>query len=364
MKQNVYARLTKPLLERSISDDYDEAKKEWRMTGHIWKGEPPEHSCGHVGQCLCGKNIVWHFEIENTETEELQILGSSCIENWMVLRHLTEMVEGFKGVDINTITDETIQDWLENAINIIKAEWWFKENGMLWNLMYDSVAEIDLRTNVYVTGRYYDSKTKRHEDKTRIRKRASGQPGDFDYQMASVIWRWNHPDNKRNQQEKFGFPQDKLWADICILYGRVENEKKRIAHEDAEREDRISFLEANDARKRISQALRTENIENANAVTFEQNCEFYDIPVFTPEEASNDWEVKFLRDMRTRIVNDGRMSDGQMEKLRGILLNEGPKASIKQIKYLRILGVSEIPEGLTKADASRMIDEARQNDTR
>jgi hypothetical protein len=310
------------------------------------------------------KEHRWHFEIENTETDELQILGSSCIENWMVLRHLTEMVEGFKGVDINTITDETIQEWLDSAINIIKAEWWFKENGSLWDIMYDSVAEIDLRTNVYVTGKYYDSKTKRHEDKTKIRKRASGKPGDFNYQMASVIWRWNHPDNKRNQQEKFGFPQDKLWEDICILFGRVKAESKRITQEDAERETRITYIEENDTRKRIAASLRRENRENVNAVTFEQNCEFYDIPLFTVEDASNDWEVRFLRDMRTRITNDITPSDRQMEILRGILLNEEPKASAKQVKYLRSLGVSDVPDGLTKADASRMIDEARQNDTR
>lgn len=357
---NTYIRLTKPLLARSISDDYEEAKKEWRMTGNIWRGRPTGHPCGHVGQCLCGKGIVWHFEIENTNTDELQILGSSCIENWMVLRHLVET----KGVDINTITDDMIESWLNGAVNEIKAEWWFKEHGSLWNIMYDAVAEIDLRTNVYVTGNYYDNVTKRYEDRTKIRKRASGKPGDFDYRMASIIWRWNHPDNPKNQQEKYGWPQDRLWEDICILYGRVEAERTRITKEDVEREERISYVEMNDARKRISDSLRRQNIENADAVIFEQNCEFYDIPVFDMEMGNSAWEVKFLRDMKRRIINDATLSDRQMEILRGILLNEEPKASIKQVQYLQKLGVTNIPEGLTKSDASRMIDEAKRNDTR
>ena len=43
-----YARLTRPLLARSISDNYEEAKKEWRMTGNVWRGAPDNHPCNHV----------------------------------------------------------------------------------------------------------------------------------------------------------------------------------------------------------------------------------------------------------------------------------------------------------------------------
>ena len=45
-----YARLTKPLLERSVSDNYEDAKREWRMTGLVWQGSPGDHACGHPNQ--------------------------------------------------------------------------------------------------------------------------------------------------------------------------------------------------------------------------------------------------------------------------------------------------------------------------
>ena len=346
-----YARLTRPLLARSISDNYEEAKKEWRMTGNDWRGAPDNHPCNHVGQCLCGKNIVWHFEVENTNTEELQIFGSSCIENWMVLRHLTEN----KGMAIEDVTDEVIEEWLATAINEIKAEWWFKEHGNLWNMMYNAVAEIDLRTNINRKGKFWDEETRRYEKKVVIRKRAKGKPGDPDYKMASVIWRWNHPDNPKNQQEKYGFPQDALWRDICILYGQVKLEKERILLEDEERERRIENLKA----KEIASRLRAnERIAVENEI-FAQNCDFYDLPSFDPKnDSSNDWELKFLIDMKAKIVNDRQLSEKQLSTLKGIVSGEGPEATYRQIQYLKKLGVTSVAGRITKKEASDLIGAA------
>jgi hypothetical protein len=351
MNENRYARLTKPLLARSVSDDYEDAKKEWRMTGQVWRGPPPfEHPCGHTNQCLCGKNITWHFEVENTHTDELQIFGSSCIENWMVLRHLTEV----KGMDIADITDEVIEEWLANAVNVIKAEWWFAEHGSLWNLMYDAVAEIDLRTNINQSGKVWDAETRRYEKKINIRKRGKGKPGDLDYKMSSVIWRWNHPDNPKNQQEKYGWPQDALWRDICILYAQVGVEKERIKLEDDEREHRIENLAA----KEVASRLRENERRAVEQEIFERNCEFYDLPLFDVDEASNDWESKFLQDMKSRIQRDSQLSEKQISTLRGIVTGVGPVATDKQIRYLEKLGVEIPDEGLTKKQASDLIGAA------
>ena len=39
---------------------------------------------------MCGHPIAWHFEVENTENNTLEILGSEHITNWMIIRHLRE----------------------------------------------------------------------------------------------------------------------------------------------------------------------------------------------------------------------------------------------------------------------------------
>ena len=73
-----YSRLTNKLLALSNSDDYEEAKKEWRITGEVWKESSSErtrsHVSGHPNSCLCGHDIVYHFEIENTEMELKKLL--------------------------------------------------------------------------------------------------------------------------------------------------------------------------------------------------------------------------------------------------------------------------------------------------
>ena len=270
----------------------------------------------------------------------------------MVLRHLTEV----KGMDIADVTDETIEHFLATAVNEIKAEWWFEQHGKIWNMMYDAVAEIDLRTNINPTKKKtWDSETRRYETVTTIRKRAKGKPNDPDYQMASVIWRWNHPDNPKNQQEKYGFPQDRLFEDVCILWSRVNMEKERIKLEDEERENRIASLKA----KEIASRLRAnERIAVENEI-FAQNCDFYDLPSFDPKnDSSNDWELKFLIDMKAKIVNDRQLSEKQLSTLKGIVSGEGPEATYRQIQYLKKLGVTSVAGRITKKEASDLIGAA------
>lgn len=368
-KENTYARLTKPLLELSISDDYDEAKKEWRMTGNVWRGSPPRHPCNHINQCLCGKGIVWHFEIENTNTNRLEILGSSCIENWMVLRHLTEM----KGMRIEDITDEVIEEWLTNAVNVIKAEWWFKEYGEVWNLMYETIKDIDPRVNVHRKGRIYDTATNRYEYHRILRKRGKGTRGLPGYQMASIIWRWNHPDNPRRQQEKYGWPQEALFQDTILLYGQVNEHLERIKAEDEERENRIELIRKNreegeklmrERREKqdahaLAQALREEKENEIKQETFLENCEWFGIEPFDISLGKNDWEKRFLASIRSRIIAEKPLTENQMATFERIRGGIEAQATEKQKAYLRRLGLKEIPDGLTKAGASELIDEVK-----
>jgi hypothetical protein len=173
------------------------------------------------------------------------------------------------------------------------------------------------------------------------------------YKMSSVIWRWNHPDNPKNQQTKYGFPQESLWEDICILYSQVKIEKERIVLEDEERVKRIEHLNA----REIAARLRQNNEQAEELIIFERNCEFYDIPTFDVDVATSDWERGFLRDMKSKITNDRELSQKQISTLRGIVTGIGPAATYKQLRYLEKLNV-EIPDGLTKKQASDMIGAA------
>ena len=98
-----YGRITSKILELSNANDYEEAKKEWRITGNVWRHgvndesrlgfRVRDHVSGHPNSCLCGHDIVYHFEIENTENGTKEIVGSTCIGNWMVLRHMEEKMK-------------------------------------------------------------------------------------------------------------------------------------------------------------------------------------------------------------------------------------------------------------------------------
>ena len=57
-------------------------------------------------------------------------------------------------------------------------------------------------------------------------KRGSGKMGDDDYQMSSIVWRWNHPNNPKNQQITRGYPNDKLWSDLIYFHAMYDLKHK------------------------------------------------------------------------------------------------------------------------------------------
>jgi hypothetical protein len=343
-------RIVKPMLEISVSNEYDEAKKEWRITGNVWNGAPVSHPSNHPYRCLCGHAIHWHFEIENTENGLIEIVGSDCVENWMVYRHLTET----KKVNPAEVTEEKIKEWLESMVNELKAEAWFRMQGDLFNTIYEAIKDIDLRVNTKVKNTYYDSKTDRWEKRLILRKRATGKPIDANYKMASIIWRWNHPDNPKTQMIRYGFPNDRLWADMLMFYTKWKDKLDLIEQEESERARRIIEIEQRrEERLRVCKEMR----EDIDDIDFIESCEYYGIEPFAILDGKNNWEQSFLRDMITRMTNKQELTERQFETLRKILLGNARAATEKQIAYLRKLGVEDIPDDLTVKQASDLINE-------
>ena len=73
----------------------------------------------------------------------------------------------------------------------------------------------------------------------------------------------------------------------------------------------------------------------------------------------NDWENRFLNDMRNRIVRRRELSEKQLNALLNIIDPNSSNevvATTKQIKYIERLG-GEPTDNMSKSEASEMINE-------
>ena len=357
--------LKKNMVELSNADNYDEAKHEWIATGEVWWsqiGDCPEWAAKHLGQCLCRHRVVYHFEILNTENGVRECVGSDHINSYLILRAIREET----GLKPEEITEEMIQEWIDVRVNVLKSNAWWKQFGDQFTEMFDTVKEFDLRVNVRETGWDWDRELRMKRPKTVIRKRADGKYGDSGYLMASLVWRWNHPDNPKNQRDKHGYPNERLYNDLQLFYVMLEQHKAKIAEEDAMRAKRIVFLAKHDAEQaekeiqlkenaaenlRVAASMRDDNMKDQ----FEQMCEYYDIPEFTVDMGGNAWETKFLTDIKTRLEKGNNLSDKQLEIVRRIITGGQRMATSKQMSYLRHLGYDG--EEVSFTEASRLIDE-------
>jgi len=402
-------KLKERLTQLSVADNYNEANKEWIVTDNVWyvpfgedaSNELPDYHCmgnelqNHPHECLCGHPIVWHFEIQNTENNNMQIVGSEHIESYMVIRHFEK-----QGIDPNRVTEEMIEEWLTEKVKALKAEWWWNLHGEQFEQWFDEVGEIDLRVNVRQKGELWDGQTRRYEPQYVIRKRAEGTFGTAGYKMASIVWRWNHPDNARKQIETRGYPNERLWNDLQMFAILIGAHKAAIEIEESRRNDRIEDIEAKklteakeqeerqiryaemhkermkeeekrkieDAQlegvreeKRLSQAIAGRiQAENDNTI-FAEMCDYYDLPVFNPNLGATNWEKRFLTDMVYRLTNRKKVSDRQIGTLKNIIIDEPLPASNKQIWYIKKLAGDdyEIPENLDKRQASFLINKLK-----
>ena len=86
----------------------------------------------------------------------------------------------------------------------MKKESWWEQHGAVFEFKFNKIKDLDLRINVRTKGQYYDSNLGMTRDKTFIRKRA------MDGEMASIVWRWNHPNNPKAQINTRGYPNRKI----------------------------------------------------------------------------------------------------------------------------------------------------------
>lgn len=371
--------LKRKMTELSVSDDYNEAKHEWVATGNVWwsgmGGEPRPHwAMEHPDQCLCTHRIVYHFEILNTENQIRECVGSDHINTYLIIRALSEE----KNIPQDAITEDMIQEWIDVRVESMKKTAWWASNGESFKTMFDAVKEYDLRINVRLTGKkIYDSKLARQREITKIRKVGKGDFGSPSYKMASIVWRWNHPDNSRNQQGKKGYPNEKLMNDLTLFYAMVELHKATVSKEDeeiaarlaevdlmrkeqAERamkatEEGAERLAQYNAKQKVVQSVR----EAERQAKFEEKCAYYDLPVFSEDDADNDWERKFIGSVTSWIVTGKEPTEKQVATLRKILdktSKEAEPATTAQCNYLRNLGFDGDFATLNKKSASREID--------
>ena len=336
-------KLMARMVQLSVADNYEEASTEWVATGNCYWGSDEIPDWWETpNRCLCGHDIVYHFEVENTENGNMIIVGSDHINTYQIIRELMMS----RSLTEEMITEEMIQEWLDVRVAAMKKTAWWKKNGSLFTRMFDAVKDYDVRVNVNVKKWQFDPKYGRQMPITTLRKRSSGHPDEIDtYKMASIVWRWNHPDNSRAQiNSKRGFPNEKLFQDLIMFFAFLEKHKEYCDNED-KKLAQLEFLN------------RQKDIDNQQR--FEGWCEYYAIPIFDPEDyKDNNWEYRFLSDIKRRLTQGYEIFGNTSKKLLEVLERKDVPATEKQIKFMINLGINEeTANKVTKKQASKMIDE-------
>lgn len=260
----------------SEADNYDDAKHEWRATGRCWWSKLSDREApnwvertGHVGKCLCGHDIVYHFEIENEVTGHRDVVGSDHINSYLILKEIALST----GIKEENITEAMIQEWIDVRVKSMKKEAWWEEHGEYFTEMFDNCKEMDLRINVRTTGaQYWDETLRMHRPISFLRKRAEGR------NMGSIVWRWNHPDNQRAQINTRGYPNKKLMKDLTRFDLFLEDYLEQVEQEESEQADRMKYLRRLDMyeKDKIADAYKISQKEGK----FRENCNRLGIPYF------------------------------------------------------------------------------------
>ena len=371
--------LKENLTKISVADDWSEARKEWRATGNLWyvpmKDDavevlPEPHKSSHPHYCICGHPIAWHFEIENTENGRTEIVGSEHIGFWMIVRHMVENLN----IPEDMVTQERVKEWIAEAVKSMKAEWWWSQYGEEFEEWFTAIRELDAVLNTRQGKNYWDRDTERMEYQLLIRKKAEGKMGTPDYQMASIVWRWNHPDNPKAQIHTRGYPNERLWNDLQIFYFSLARHQETFNQKNEERANRINEVAEEkriraeeevrrqqewEARRAEDRRRRQEELDEQNRLretAVERTCEEWGIPELTSETGRNDWEKSFLGEMIKKIKDNSYISPKQKNRIIKIANRLDDEATEKQLAYIRKLGGTPNPN-LTKQQASQMIDE-------
>tara|TARA_A100001201_G_scaffold142137_1_gene139485 strand:- start:852 stop:1937 length:1086 start_codon:yes stop_codon:yes gene_type:complete len=354
------------MVELSVADDYNVAKHEWVATGNVWW-----HGCGetmpdwvriHPNKCLCSHNIVYHFEIHNTENGIRECVGSDHINSYLIIRAIEEE----HNISRDMITEEMIEEWVNVNVATMKKNAWWNNNGENFEMMFNKVKDLDLRVNVRTVGKEFSYKYKTYIPKTKIRKTSSGLYGTFNYKMGSIVWRWNHPDNPKAQIHTRGYPTEKLMNDLSLFYAFYEKYKADVDKEDADlnaRLEKIKLANEENAKRQaeieVNRTMAAKIQSDVEDSEFIEYCNYYAIRPFSENDGTNDWERNFLSSVRTWIVSGKEPTEAQLSTLSKILDSErdAEMATEKQCAFLLKLGYEGEIAQLTKRQASREISE-------
>jgi hypothetical protein len=280
-------------------------------------------------------------------------------------------------------------------------------------MMFDSVKELDLHFNIHKRDWYYDRDTQQTHRRRVLRKRGEGDYGSPNYKMASLVWRWNHPDNAKAQINTTGFPNDNLMKDLALFYikreqyqdkldkynqtraNRIEAlrialeerrrhqeerqrryreqeaermriynlpenvDARRIEAEEREEERRLlrERLEADKIAREIAQKQKQEEIltKDFGGDNFLQICDYYGVPEFDESFANSAWERGFLADIKEQMMSSRELSQRQLQSLKKIF--DEDLATPKQLGFLENLGYNGTVSALTKREASNIISQ-------
>tara|TARA_Y100000592_G_scaffold76240_1_gene119296 strand:+ start:2780 stop:3928 length:1149 start_codon:yes stop_codon:yes gene_type:complete len=358
--------LKRKMVELSVADDYNVAKHEWVATGNVWW-----HGCGeampdwvriHPNKCLCSHNIVYHFEIHNTENGVRECVGSDHINSYLIIRAIEEE----HNISRDMITEEMIEEWVNVNVATMKKNAWWNNNGENFEMMFNKIKDLDLRVNVRTLGREFSYKYKTYVPKTKIRKTSSGLYGTFNYKMGSIVWRWNHPDNPKAQIHTRGYPTEKLMNDLSLFYAFYEKYKADVDKQDAdlnERLEKIKLANEENAKRQaeieVNRTMAAKIQSDVEDSEFIEYCNYYAIRPFSENDGTNDWERNFLSSVRTWIVSGKEPTEAQLSTLSKILDSErdAEMATEKQCAFLLKLGYEGEIAHLTKRQASREISD-------
>lgn len=349
-------KLIERMIDLSVADNYEDAAKEWIATGNVYWGDidVPSWWEDRRGSCLCGHSIVYHFEVENTENGEMILVGSDHINSYHILKQIALST----GMQESMITDEMIDEWMKVRVASMMQTAWWHNNGEMFTRMFDAVKEYDIRVNVRVLKWQYNGEYMRNMPVTAIRKAGKGSPSDSDYKMASIVWRWNHPDNPKAQVNTRGYPTDKLWTDLIMFYSRIQEYIQQCEDEDMRNAHLLKTAERRRMLNSVSLNLIEEDKRAMEQAIFEDSCDYFGIVGFHDFDIENseidDWSKRFLRDTKQRIISGYDLSTKQLMKLEEILRDDTPPTP-KQIRYLLRLGYDGEVEGLSKQKVSKLI---------
>ena len=390
-------KLIKRMVEKSVSNDPEEAVREWKATGKTWwpglSGNTPEWVSEHQngpGYCLCGHTIWYHFEIINTETSERECVGSDHINAYMIARSIAEEM----GITPEQVNDDEIQKWIKTRVKGMKADAWWEQNGEWWNDMLEGLREVDQYKNYVYTGENrWDSEYERSVRLMKPRKKAEGSPTSHNYQMASVFWRWDNQENSRNQITSRGYPNERLLADVIMLHTlyrqewETEKERRRQRDElrlreieqkrERQRQQQIEFKIQQEKRReeqkkreeenRILQAkrlvLRAKELDEKSSLRpLKSFKEFYGLEHFCSAITTRGVDLIYLYQCMQDLMSSNFDADSWSISRLKLIYNNKERATDEQITEIISLG-GTITGPTNKTKASEIIKTLKGDET-